>query len=78
MVLSSPRDQREEREAEVWRLEQALKRAESTVNKERREKVDRDALDSLAKVEKEKRAQGKGQWFMKDCKCNFSFQFHMV
>lgn len=66
MVLSSPRDQRSEWEAEVARLERALKRSESVVNRDKSEKVDRDALNKIAQDEKEKRAQGKGRWFMKD------------
>jgi ribosomal RNA-processing protein 36 len=66
MVVSSPQDQRAEREAEVARLERALKRAESAVNKDKREKVEREALKKLSSEEKERRKQGKGAWYLKD------------
>ena len=65
LLASSPRDLRSEREAEVYRLEQAIKRAESTVNKDRLDQVQRDALNKAKKEEEEKRRQGKGKWFLK-------------
>jgi ribosomal RNA-processing protein 36 len=66
-LASSPRDLYEERATEVDRLEQALKRAESVVHKDRREKVDREALERAKRDEKEKRKQGKGAWHMRNC-----------
>ncbi|TBU63874.1 hypothetical protein BD310DRAFT_841291 [Dichomitus squalens] len=66
LLANSPRDLREERAAEVERLERAVKRAESAVNKDRREKVEMEALGKVAKEEREKRKQGKKAWFMKD------------
>lgn len=68
LLANSPRDLREDREAEVERLERAVKRAESSVNKDRREKVELDALSKVAKEEREKQKQGKKAWFMKDGK----------
>ncbi|CCL99037.1 uncharacterized protein FIBRA_01046 [Fibroporia radiculosa] len=65
LLASSPRDLREERQLEVQRLEQALKRAESSVNKDRREKVEQDALEKVTKEEREKRKAGKGAWYLK-------------
>ncbi|KAJ7125621.1 hypothetical protein C8R43DRAFT_1029604 [Mycena crocata] len=66
LLASSPRELRDEREAEVGRLEMAVKRAESMVNKDRRAKVDQEALTKLNEAEKAKRKDGKGQWFMKE------------
>ncbi|KAF8521499.1 hypothetical protein JB92DRAFT_2890686 [Gautieria morchelliformis] len=66
LLISSPRDLRQEREEEVHRLEQAVKRAESIVNRERREEAERQALSKLHKEEKEKRISGKKAWWMKD------------
>ena len=65
LLSSSPRDLRNERENEVYRLEQAIKRAESMVNKDRLDQVPRDALRKAKKEEELKRQQGKGKWFMK-------------
>ena len=67
MLASSPRDQRAEREAEVQRLERAVKRAESLVNKDRREQVEASALTRARREEKDKQKQGKKAWFMKSC-----------
>ncbi|OCH92675.1 DUF947-domain-containing protein [Obba rivulosa] len=66
LLVNSPRDLRPEREAEVERLERAVKRAESLVNKDKREKIEQDALSNLAQQEREKRKQGKNPWFMKE------------
>lgn len=68
LLTNSPRDLREEREQEVQRLERAVKRAESTVNKDRQEKVNQEALSKVAREEKERRKQGKGAWYLKSCK----------
>ncbi|KAJ7706221.1 hypothetical protein B0H17DRAFT_1036258 [Mycena rosella] len=66
LLVSSPRDLRAEREAEVGRLEMAVKRAESLVNKDRRAKVDQEALTKLNEAERAKRKEGKGGWWMKE------------
>ena len=68
MLASSPHNQREEREQEVAKLEQAFKRVESNVNRDRREQIEQDALGKVKQEEKEKRKAGKGAWHMKDCK----------
>lgn len=66
-LLSSPREMRPELETEISRLERALKRAESSVQKSDRDKRERKALMEAEKAEREKRAQGKGSWYMKKC-----------
>ena len=65
LLASSPRDLRNEREREVYRLEQAVKRAESMVNRDRLQQVEKEALSKVKKEEQEKRIQGKGEWWMK-------------
>ncbi|KAK0464169.1 hypothetical protein IW261DRAFT_1524307, partial [Armillaria novae-zelandiae] len=66
LLVSSPKHLRSERESEIEKLELAVKRAESAVNKDRREEVERLALNRLKKEEKEKQGQGKGSWWMKE------------
>ncbi|KAL0576354.1 rRNA biogenesis protein rrp36 [Marasmius crinis-equi] len=66
LLSNSPRDLRPEREAEVARLELAMKRAESVVNRDRQQHAERTALSKVKKEEQEKRKHGKGQWHMKD------------
>jgi ribosomal RNA-processing protein 36 len=68
LLTSSPRGLLEERQQEVTRLESALKRAESSVNKDKREMVEQMALSRIAKEERDKRKQGKGGWWMKECR----------
>ncbi|CUA76882.1 rRNA biogenesis protein RRP36 [Rhizoctonia solani] len=46
-------------------LERALKRAESAVEKAKRDERERETLVKAKKEEKEKRKSGKGAWFMK-------------
>lgn len=75
LLVNSPRDLREEREAEVQRLERAVKRAESLVNKDKREKIEQEALSNLAKQEREKRREGKKPWFLKDCEFAVLFSY---
>lgn len=65
MLASSPRDLFEERAEEVQRLEQAVKRTESLVNQDKRNKIEQEALAQAKKDEREKRKQGKGEWHMK-------------
>ncbi|KAI0052848.1 DUF947-domain-containing protein [Auriscalpium vulgare] len=66
LLASSPRETREERQREVTRLELTVKRAESSVNRDKREKVEQDALSRASKEEREKRQTGKGQFWLKD------------
>jgi ribosomal RNA-processing protein 36 len=66
LLINSPRDTRDERTAEVVRLEQALKRAESAVSRDKRERIEREALQKAKQEEKERRKEGKGEWYMKD------------
>ncbi|KAG8214606.1 hypothetical protein J3R82DRAFT_9676 [Butyriboletus roseoflavus] len=65
LVTNSPSHLRAEREEEVERLEHAMKRAESSVNLDTRERVELKALQSAQQTEKEKRKQGKTGWWMK-------------
>lgn len=71
MLRSSPHNQREEREQEVAKLEQAFKRAESNVNRDKREKIEEDALQRAKQEEKERRKTGKRSWYMKECEAEF-------
>jgi len=65
LMKSSPRDLCAKREQEVARLELAVKRAESAVNKERIDKVEHEALSKVVKEEQAQRKLGKGRWWMK-------------
>ncbi|KAL1739973.1 hypothetical protein HDZ31DRAFT_68403 [Schizophyllum fasciatum] len=65
LLATSPRHLREERAREVDTLERALKKAESQVQRDKREAVEQQALARAAKEERERRAQGKGEWHMK-------------
>jgi ribosomal RNA-processing protein 36 len=67
-LVSSPRNLREERQQELARLELAMKRAESSVNRDRRETIEQMALSRVTKEERDKRKQGKSGWWMKECK----------
>lgn len=68
MMNNAPRHLWQDYEEEVQRLELAVKRAESTVNRERADRVQREALQKISKGEKEKQKQGKGKWYLKKCK----------
>jgi len=63
-VLAS-KGPRSEREEEVERLERAVKRAESMVNRDRNARVEQEALGKTKKEEVERRKQGKGMWYLK-------------
>ena len=65
MLASSPSPLRREREQEVERLEGAMKRAESLVNRDRTTRVEQEALSKTKKEEEERRKHGKGKWFLK-------------
>ena len=68
LLTSSPRDLRSQRAQEVEKLERALKRAESTVNRDKREKIEEDALSQVAHEEREKQKHGKKAFYMKNGK----------
>lgn len=51
-----------------------MKRAESSVNRDKREKVEMEALDRVGREEREKRRKGKAGWWMKSGKL-LSFPF---
>lgn len=65
LLASSPQHLRPEREAEVERLELAVKRAESSVNRDKRERVEREALNAITKEERDKRQKGKKAFWLK-------------
>jgi len=65
LLGNSPAHLKAEREEEVKRLERAMKRAESSVNLDNRERVESKALWSAKQAEKEKRKKGKAGWWMK-------------
>jgi ribosomal RNA-processing protein 36 len=67
LLESSPQNLRAEREQEVRRLELAMKKAESLVNRDARDRIERDALNEVMKAEADKRKQGKRDWWMKKC-----------
>jgi ribosomal RNA-processing protein 36 len=68
LLSSAPRDLRPRYEQEIERLNLAVKRAESAVNKDKRELVELDAMKRAVAEERQKRQQGKGAWWMKRCK----------
>jgi len=68
LLASSPRHLRAEREAEVERLALAMKRAESSVNRDKRERVEQEALTTAKKEEHVKRQGGKKAYWLKDGK----------
>lgn len=72
LITSSPQDLLPEREKEVSRLELAVKRAESLVNKDKRDKVEREALGKVTQEEKVKRKHGKAGWWIKECRLYLS------
>jgi len=65
-LASSPQHLRSEREEEVERLALAAKRAESSVNRDKRERVEQEALSAITKEERNKRQQGKKPFWLKD------------
>jgi len=68
LLATSPWNLFDERDQEVKRLELAVKRAESMVDKDRKDTTEREALLKLTREEKEKMKQGKGRWWLKECK----------
>jgi len=66
LLTSSPRHLRAERNAEVERLTLAVKRAESSVNRAKRERVEQNALSTMEKEERQKRQEGKKPYWLKD------------
>ncbi|EAU93194.2 hypothetical protein CC1G_10262 [Coprinopsis cinerea okayama7 len=72
-MSSCPAHLRDEREQEIERLERAVKRTESLVNKDRMDAIQQQALQRVKKEEKEKQKQGKGKWFLKQCEYQRAF-----
>lgn len=70
---SSPAESRNELELEITRLEHAVKRAESAVNKDRLERIEREAFSKNKREEEGKRREGKGKWFLKKGKANVAY-----
>ncbi|TFK30405.1 DUF947-domain-containing protein [Coprinopsis marcescibilis] len=64
-MASCPAHLRPEREHEIERLERAVKRAESLVNRDRQEAIQQQALKKVASEEKDKQKSGKGIWYLK-------------
>lgn len=62
MTSLSPGD----RAREVQRLELAVKRMESLVNRDRQDKIQMEALHKAKKEEREMQKQGKQGWWMKE------------
>jgi ribosomal RNA-processing protein 36 len=73
LLVSSPRDLRPEREAEVERLALAVKRGESSVNRDKRERVEQEALGVITKEERDKRQKGKQSFWLKNGGSRLSF-----
>jgi ribosomal RNA-processing protein 36 len=65
LLASSPRHLHSEREAEVERLALAVKRTESSINRDKREKVEQEALSAITKEERNKRQKGKKAFWLK-------------
>jgi len=65
LLATSPRELFSERDQEVTKLELAVKRTESLVNKHHRDATEREALLKVTKDEREKRKQGKRDWWLK-------------
>jgi len=65
LLTSSPLHLRAEREAEVERLALAVKRTESSVNRNKRESVEQEALSAIKKEEQKKRQKGKKAFWLK-------------
>lgn len=65
-VLSAPRSERAEKEAEVERIENELGRVRTRREREARERREREALGGWKREEREKRKEGKGEWHLGD------------
>lgn len=65
LLASSPAHLREERGREVEKLERAVRRTESTIERSKREAFERDVLLKAKREERERRLQGKKAWYMK-------------
>jgi ribosomal RNA-processing protein 36 len=77
LLVTSPRNLLYERDQEVNRLELAVKRAESAVNKDRNDLTESETLLKLTKEEKERRNQGKKHWWLKGCKHCLDFMLRI-
>jgi ribosomal RNA-processing protein 36 len=65
-LATSPRTDRREKEEDAMKLERALKRAESGVQKWKKEERERKVLDHAVREERAKRTEGKRNWWMKE------------
>jgi ribosomal RNA-processing protein 36 len=66
--VTCPRNLFDERDQEAKRLDLAVRRAGSMVNKHRKNMTEREALLKLTREKKEKRKKGKKHWCLKECK----------
>lgn len=61
------------RQQEIKRIEElkkTLNRTETSIKKARKEAREREVLMQARKEEKERRKDGKGEWYLKDCESN--------
>ncbi|PVF98911.1 DUF947-domain-containing protein [Serendipita vermifera] len=65
LLASSPVHLREDRQAEVERLERTMKRIESAIERSKREAFEREVITKVKHEEKTKRAAGKKEWYLK-------------
>ena len=67
LLANSLHDLHTVHEEEVRQLERAVKRVESVVHWDMRDKVEAEALQKAVQTEREWRKQSKRPWFMKQC-----------
>lgn len=67
LLANSPRHLREDRETEVQRLEGAVKRTESIVNREKQQAAELETLRKVKREERDKQKAGKKAWWLKKC-----------
>jgi ribosomal RNA-processing protein 36 len=65
LLSSAPKISRTEHQREIDRLERAVKRAETSVHRDKKERIEQEAIQNAKREEFEKRKHGKGQWHMK-------------
>jgi ribosomal RNA-processing protein 36 len=65
-VLSAPRHERRDKEAEVERIEMELGKVRTRREREARERREREAVGKWKKEERAKRGEGKKEWHLKD------------
>ena len=67
-AANSSKVTKEAREEEVRKLQKALKRTESMVEKSRRDVRERETISEVKKQEKKKQEDGKKPWYMSEGK----------